>query len=73
MIETPDPTELIAIADLKLKEGDFFRIRDLSNHKKVRYNNEEHQAYAFTAWHVLINEFKTKLKHYPTKKTLNYY
>ena len=49
MIETPDPTELIAIADLKLKEGDFFRIRDLSNHKKVRYNNEEHQAYAFTA------------------------
>ena len=58
MIETPDPTELIAIADLKLKEGDFFRIRDLSNHKKVRYNNEEHQAYAFTAWHVLINEFK---------------
>ena len=52
---------LKSISDLKFKEGNFFRIRDLSNHKKVRYNNEEHQAYAFNVWHFLINEFKTKL------------
>lgn len=53
---------LKSISDLKFKEGNFFRIRDLSNHKKVRYNNEEHQAYAFNVWHFLINEFETKLK-----------
>ena len=51
-----------SLSELKFEEGNFFRIRDLSNHKKVRYNNEEHQAYAFTVWHFLINEFETKLK-----------
>tara|TARA_B110000285_G_scaffold130566_2_gene146684 strand:+ start:263 stop:973 length:711 start_codon:yes stop_codon:yes gene_type:complete len=50
-----------SITELKFKEGDFFRIRDLTNNKKVRYNNEEHQAYAFNVWRFLINEFETKL------------
>lgn len=50
-----------SITDLKFKEGNFFRIRDLSNNKKVRYTPEQHQAYAFTVWHLLIEEFEAKL------------
>tara|TARA_R110002073_G_scaffold298869_1_gene465607 strand:- start:32 stop:742 length:711 start_codon:yes stop_codon:yes gene_type:complete len=51
-----------SISSLKFEEGDFSRVRDLSNNSRVKYNKEQHQAYAFTVWHFLINEFETKLK-----------
>lgn len=50
-----------SISKLKFKEGEFSRVRDLSNNARVKYTTEEHQAYAFTVWHFLINEFETKL------------
>jgi len=54
--------KLNSISELKFKEGEFSRVRDLSNNARVKYTTEEHQAYAFTVWHFLINEFETKLK-----------
>jgi hypothetical protein len=51
-----------SISSLKFEEGNFSRVRDLSNNSRVKYNKEQHQAYAFTVWHFLINEFETKLK-----------
>ena len=54
--------KLRSISELKFEEGNFFRIKDLSNNTRVRYTPEQHQAYAFTVWHFLINEFETKLK-----------
>ena len=53
---------LKSISELKFKEGNFSRVKDLSNNTRVKYTPEEHQAYAFTVWHFLINEFETKLK-----------
>ena len=53
--------KLNSISELKFKEGEFSRVRDLSNNARVKYTTEEHQAYAFTVWHFLINEFETKL------------
>lgn len=51
-----------SISELKFNEGEFSRIKDLSKNTKVKYKNEEHQAYAFMVSHFLINEFETKLK-----------
>ena len=51
-----------SISELRFKEGKFSRYKDLSNNTRVRYTPEQHQAYAFTVWHFLINEFETKLK-----------
>ena len=50
-----------SISELKFKEGKFIRYKDLSNNSRVKYNKEQHQAYAFTVWHFLINEFEKKL------------
>jgi hypothetical protein len=51
-----------SISKLKFEEGNFSRVRDLSNSSRVKYNKKQHQAYAFIVWHFLINEFETKLK-----------
>ena len=50
-----------SIVDLGFEEGKFRRIKDLSNNTRVNYPQEEHQAYAFMVWKILINEFEKKL------------
>ena len=50
-----------SIVDLEFEEGGFSRIKDLSNNSKVNYSQQEHQAYAFMVWKILINEFEKKL------------
>lgn len=52
---------LKSISELKLKKGHFKRVRDLSNNTMVKYNKQEHQAYAFMVCECLVNEFEKQL------------
>ena len=50
-----------SIVDLGFKKGSFSRYKDLTKSKRVNYKKEQHQAYAFMVWQILINEFEKKL------------
>lgn len=77
-VEFNNSKELIAdlkfkyehIKNLSFEKGSFLRVKDLSNNVRVKYNQKEHQAYAFKVHKFFVEELKRKLNN-ETKKQRN--